>query len=137
MHGRSPVTLDDYMKNYLSIIYLCLISFLFGCTKIQQDNTHIGRWEADIGEEYMLIWEFDETMLIYQLDEECQTNQYTIDYSKNPIWFDCHIFDTDAYCILKFINENSFMIVGSEDEEPRPQQFEGSEDILTFKRLNK
>ena len=123
------------MKICSAALIISLISFLCGCTSLGRNNSHVGKWSADIGEDYMLIWQIHETTLATTSDGHSQTNGYTIDYSKDPISFDSRNSNTDIHCIMEFIDNDSFRIVGSEHEQPRPVSFEGSEDVLTFTRM--
>ena len=123
------------MKICSAALVISLISFLCGCTSPGRNASHVGTWNADIGEDYMLIWQIHATTLATTRDGHSQTNSYTIDYSKDPIWFDSRNSSSDIHCIMEFLDSDSFRIVGAENEEPRPVSFAGSKDIIVFKRV--
>lgn len=110
--------------------------FLCGCSGSTINSQHIGTWEADILNEFMLVWTLDETTITFATSGNTETGSYAIDYTQVPISLDVVIDGEKTRCIIEFIGDDTFRITGEDDEgEPRPVMFEGAEDILIFNRV--
>lgn len=123
------------MKRYILALLYSVMAMTIGCTMLKSQSSHVGTWEADVGGHEKLIWVIDNTTLTFTLDGQTESQPYTIDYTKTPIWFDTVIAESNVRCIMEFLDDDTFRITGVDDENaPRLTSFDGAKDILTFKR---
>jgi len=133
-HRKSPLTLDlDNMKKYICIIFL--ISLVFSAlANSTNEPSLIGAWESieNPNDEEKLTFHFDEQTLVVNRGRN-EPWKYKVDYSKQPIWVDIEKSDGTYYCIVEFLDADSFRMIGNTN---RPVSFEKSDEVLKLKRNN-
>ena len=114
------------------MILLPLVVVLCSCAA--KNRRHLGtwdvRWDDDVATARFTEETFDLTS-----EDFSESIQYTIDYTKDPIWIDLTANDDLAEGIMEFLGKDAFWLAISEDGQTRPTAFTSADTIGIFKRV--
>jgi len=120
------------MKKLLIALPLALV--LCSCTS--KNRGHLGTWDARWGGESGTATLTENTFTLTGEDpSESISLQYTIDYTKDPIWIDMAAGGESALGIMEFLGKDAFWLAITEDGGPRPTAFTSADQIGIFKRV--
>ena len=97
-------------------------------------NSHLGTWIGTSQHDDRVKLTIVPQMMKIESDGETQFGEYSIDYTKTPIWFDYNDGEDIYKAILEFIDKDSFRL--SEPEKERPDSFAGLGDVIVLRRVN-
>jgi hypothetical protein len=123
------------MKRIAIILPLALI--LCSCSSAKKK--HIGMWDATgVGEEgYSVTFEGKGKAQV-TTPEGVYPGEYIIDYAKTPVRLDVAWDGKTIKCILEFLDDERFKIIGQSDPSKlRPLSFEPAEDVVVFRKVVK
>ena len=117
------------------VIVLPLVVMLCSCSSATK--RHLGKWEAaGIGVERYAVDFANKGKAEVTTPEGIFPGQYIIDYSKTPIRLDVSWDGRTIRCILEFLDEGSFKIIGEDDPAKlRPLDFKPEEDVVVFRKI--
>ena len=106
---------------------LLLTTFLsFGQTRTAKDL--IGKW-AGMNDMFILEFIDSSTVVVQSMGQKQPAANYTLDFSKNPMWFDIILGKGKTKgtmkSILEFVDDDTIRWQSSPDNE-RPQEFKPS-----------
>lgn len=109
------------------------------CSCGSSKKRHIGTWEATgISEDGYTVKFARNNKAEVTTPEGVYPGEYTIDYKKTPARLDVAWDGKTVKCILEFLDEERFKIIGESDPgKLRPLAFEPVEDVVVFKKVKK
>jgi hypothetical protein len=121
------------MKRIAVILPLALI--LCSCA----GRRHIGMWSATgVGEEGYSVKFENKGVAQVITPEGVYPGTYVIDYTQEPIRLDVTWNGKTTKCIIEFIDDQRFKIIGESDPNKfRPLTFEPGEDVVVFRKVGK
>ncbi len=123
------------MKRIAIILPLALI--LCSCSSARK--THIGRWNAITpGEEGYSVEFKGKGKAQVTTPQGVYPGEYIIDYTNTPIRLDVTWDGKTTKCILEFLDDERFKIIGEVDPTKfRPLSFEPVENVVIFRKIEK
>ena len=92
-----------------------------------------GAWRGTAPEGGPVTLTMSQGLIKMELGDEVNFGEYSLDYTKKPIWFDYNDGEEAQKAIIEFIDKDSFRL--SEPMGSRPASFENLEDAVVFKRI--
>lgn len=123
------------MKRMAIILPLALIL----CSCSSGRRKHIGMWDATgVGEEGYSVQFKSKGKAQVVTPEGVYPGEYAIDYTQTPIRLDVTWDGKTVKCILEFLTDERFKIIGQADPgKLRPLSFEPPEDVVVFRKIVK
>lgn len=123
------------MKRIAIILPLAFI--LCSCSSARK--THIGTWNATTpGEEGYSVEFKSKGKAQVTTPKGVYPGEYIIDYTKTPIRLDVTWDGKTTKCIIEFLDDERFKIIGPDDPTKlRPLSFEPVENVVIFGKVEK
>lgn len=122
------------MKRIAIVLPLALVL----CSCASSKKMHMGTWRATGITENGYVVEFaKKNKAVVTTPEGVFPGEYAIDYTKTPTQLDVTWDGKTVRCIVEFIDEERFKIIGSDPGKLRPFAFAPAEDVVVFRKVKK
>jgi len=120
-------------------IAIMLLPGLLLCSCASSKRRHLGTWDATgIGQDRFTVNFIDKTAVEMTTPDGTFAGEYVIDYTQEPIRLDVMWDSKSMKCIMEFLGDDSFKVIGEDDPEKlRPISFNPVEDVVIFDKRPK